>query len=186
MLGENIRNIRKSNNMTISELAELTGLSVGYISQLERNLIEPSLSSLRKVAKALEVPTYIFMEDDCNADVLTKMNNRLIMSFPKSPVIYELISPLPTNTFNPSMLGMFFEVKPHKADTEDFITHTSEELIIILEGEADIILGSETFNLSPGDSLYIQKSVPHKIINSKNVPIKGLSVVSPPMYPKQK
>ncbi|WZL71982.1 helix-turn-helix domain-containing protein [Clostridiaceae bacterium 35-E11] len=186
MLGDNIRNMRKSNNKTISELAALTGLSVGYISQVERNLIEPSLSSLRKIAKALDVPVYLFMEDTSNTNVFTKKDDRIIMKFPNSTVVYEIFSPLPSNTFKPAMLGYFFEVAPHKADTEDFIIHISEELMILLEGEADVILGNETFNLTSGDSIYIKKNVPHKIINNTNAPAKGISMMSPPVYPTKK
>ena len=44
MLGEHVRNIRKKRGITLKELAEKTGLSIGYISQIERNLTDPSLS----------------------------------------------------------------------------------------------------------------------------------------------
>ena len=50
MLGEQIRNIRKSRDFTLKALAEQTGLSIGYISQIERNLTDPSLSTLRKIS----------------------------------------------------------------------------------------------------------------------------------------
>lgn len=186
MLGDNIRNIRKANRKTLKELTEATGLSLGYISQLERNIVEPSLSSLRKIAKALDVPVYLFMEDNSNDDVHTKKDDRIIMKFPNSTVVYELVSPMPTNRFNPSMLGMLFEVEPNEADTDDCIIHSSEELIILLEGEAKIILGSETVILKCGDTLYVKKNVPHKIINTKDIPIRGISIVSPPIYPRQK
>ena len=49
MLGEHVRNIRKKRGITLKELAEKTGLSIGYISQIERNLTDPSLSTLRKL-----------------------------------------------------------------------------------------------------------------------------------------
>ena len=47
MLGEQVRNIRKKRGITLKELAEKTGLSIGYISQIERDLTDPSLSTLR-------------------------------------------------------------------------------------------------------------------------------------------
>lgn len=52
MLGEHVRNIRKKRGITLKELAEKTGLSIGYISQIERNLTDPSLSTLRKLSAA--------------------------------------------------------------------------------------------------------------------------------------
>ena len=61
MLGEHVRNIRKKRGITLKELAEKTGLSIGYISQIERDLTDPSLSTLRKLSAALDIPTYLFM-----------------------------------------------------------------------------------------------------------------------------
>ena len=61
MLGDQIRSIRKRQEITLKELAEKTGLSIGYISQIERNLTDPSLSTLRKISGALGVPTYLFL-----------------------------------------------------------------------------------------------------------------------------
>ncbi len=61
MLGEQVRKIRKKRGITLKELAEKTGLSIGYISQIERNLTDPSLSTLRKLSAALDIPTYLFM-----------------------------------------------------------------------------------------------------------------------------
>ena len=55
MLGEQVRNIRKKRGITLKELAEKTGLSIGYISQIERNLTDPSLSTLRKLSAALDI-----------------------------------------------------------------------------------------------------------------------------------
>ena len=187
MLGDNIRNIRKNNNKTLKDVADLTGLSVGYLSQLERNTIEPSLSALRKIAKALGVPVYIFMEEDNNTNhLLTKKDKRLMMKFPNSTVSYEIISPLPTNNFSPSVLALSFELQPYKADSEEYIIHFSEELIIIEEGEADIILANDKFNLKPGDTLFIEKNIPHQIINNQSIPLKGTLIISPPIYPKSK
>ena len=53
MVGEKIRKLRKEKKLTLKDIAEATGLSIGYISQLERGAVEPSLSSLRKVSEFL-------------------------------------------------------------------------------------------------------------------------------------
>ncbi|MFR2692694.1 MAG: helix-turn-helix domain-containing protein [Enterocloster bolteae] len=53
MVGEKIRKLRKEKKLTLKDIAEATGLSIGYISQLERGAVEPSLASLRKVSEFL-------------------------------------------------------------------------------------------------------------------------------------
>ena len=64
MADNKIRKYRKKLNLTIKDLAERTGLSIGYISQLERDEAEPSLSSLRKIAKEFDVPIYVLIEEE--------------------------------------------------------------------------------------------------------------------------
>lgn len=58
-----IREFRKNQKMTIKELAELSGMSISYISQIERGEIDPSLSSLRKIAAGLQVPMHMLLDD---------------------------------------------------------------------------------------------------------------------------
>ena len=70
MLGERIRNARKAKGFKLGDLAEITELSSSYISQLERGLIEPSLTSLRKISNALNIPIYLLMDD------VSKENNQ--------------------------------------------------------------------------------------------------------------
>ena len=89
MLGEQIRNIRKSRDFTLKALAEQTGLSIGYISQIERNLTDPSLSTLRKISAALDVPTYLFMgEAEADNTLTTRKNQVITLSQPHSNIRY--------------------------------------------------------------------------------------------------
>ena len=80
MLGEHVRNIRKKRGITLKELAEKTGLSIGYISQIERNLTDPSLSTLRKLSAALDIPTYLFMGGESSTSLTTRQADMLILS----------------------------------------------------------------------------------------------------------
>ena len=80
MLGEHVRNIRKKRGITLKELAEKTGLSIGYISQIERDLTDPSLSTLRKLSAALDIPTYLFMGGESSTGLTTRQADMLILS----------------------------------------------------------------------------------------------------------
>lgn len=62
MLGEHVRNIRKKRGITLKELAEKTGLSIGYISQIERDLTDPSLSTLANSAPLWTSPPICLWE----------------------------------------------------------------------------------------------------------------------------
>ena len=84
MLGAQVRKIRKSKNFTLKELAEQTGLSIGYISQIERNLTDPSLFTLRKISAALDVPTYLFMGGTVDHSLTTRTADIITLSQPKT------------------------------------------------------------------------------------------------------
>jgi len=63
-LGAKIREVRQKAKLTLNDLASKTGLTASYISQVERGLIDPSISSLRRISAVLEVPLYVFLTDE--------------------------------------------------------------------------------------------------------------------------
>ncbi|WP_294184797.1 helix-turn-helix domain-containing protein [uncultured Clostridium sp.] len=77
-LGEKIRNLRKSKKMSIEQLSKISGLSMGLISQMERNITTPSVWSLWEVAKALDVRiNYFFDEYDKSLPIVKKIAGKL-------------------------------------------------------------------------------------------------------------
>ena len=77
MLGETIRRIRAEKGLNLRELAEITKLTPSFLSQVERDLAEPSITSLRKIADALGVPIFYFlMENGKPSPVVRKMSGR--------------------------------------------------------------------------------------------------------------
>ena len=93
MLGTNIREYRKKQKLTMKELAERTGLSIGYISQVERGETEPSLSSLRKIAGEFDVPVYVLLDDHKNDSSLTiRREERMTAHVRKNSVEYEFLT----------------------------------------------------------------------------------------------
>ena len=151
MLGEQIRNIRKSRDFTLKALAEQTGLSIGYISQIERNLTDPSLSTLRKISAALDVPTYLFMgEAEADNTLTTRKNQVITLSQPHSNIRYHLLTPMPSAEFVPQSLIIGFELEAHAKDGERPVIHPSEEIIMVQSGELDVIIGTERIHRPSG------------------------------------
>lgn len=183
MLGEKIRSFRKEKNITLQELADKTGLSIGYISQIERNLVDPSLSSLRKISKSLDVPAYILFDQEKSSDNLTiKGDDVLIMKQPNSTVEYQILSYLPDNDFTPQSVAIGFVHRPKCCDSEFHIIHESEEIVLLNEGELLIHLPDESIRLSPGDSTIIKSNVPHVIENLSTYLAKGVLIFTPAIW----
>ena len=106
MIGEKIRSIRKLKRLTLSDLGEKTDNTAGYLSQVERGLIEPSISSLRKIAAALQTPVYYFLLENSEDSFIIRKNNRKVVETPWTETKMTLLSPVSMENKNLSMVGI--------------------------------------------------------------------------------
>lgn len=183
MLGEQVRNVRKSRGITLKSLAEQTGLSIGYISQIERDLTDPSLSTLRKLSEALDVPTYLFMGvAETDNRLTTRKNEVITLSQPNSSIRYHLLTPMPSAEFVPQSLIIRFELEPHSKDGERPVIHPSEEIIIVESGTVEVVIGTEKIHLEEGDSTLVRSKLPHLVINEKDQMAVGMAIFTPAIW----
>lgn len=178
-----IREFRKSQKLTIKELAELSDLSISYISQIERGEIDPSLSALRKIAHAMQIPLYLLFDDVELMENLTLRREQQIIAYSEDHnVSYRFLTPLPSPAYSPEALLISFEIAAHAQDSMNPIRHHSEEMIYVTEGQLTVQIGETDVVLEAGDSTVIQKDLPHICKNNEDVPVKGFSSISPPVW----
>ena len=182
MLGDQIRSIRKRQEITLKELAEKTGLSIGYISQIERNLTDPSLSTLRKISGALGVPTYLFLGDEPHGSLTLRKEEMIQLSQPNSNVRYQIMSPMPTGEFEPQSLVARFELAPHSVDGELPVIHPSEEIVLLEHGTLDVIINGNSVRLEAGDTTLIRSNLPHIFSNPTDEIAMGYSILTPAVW----
>jgi len=184
LLGPRIREIRQQKGLTLNELSKKTGLTASYISQIERNIIEPSLSSIRKLSIALEVPIYTFLTDQTKEHTLITADKRKKLDLPSSSIIYEFLTPMASDReTQPKMELIYYQLEPKSWSSEDYIVHAADECIFIIEGQIEIYLGEEKYLVSKGDSIYIRENIPHRFFNpSSTEKVIGISSISPPIY----
>lgn len=183
MLGARIREMRQGKSLTLSELAEKTQLTASYISQVERDLIDPSLTSLRKISKALDAPIYAFLSSDECQHVVIKANERKKLALPDSSIVYEFLTPMAADKIsNPKMETIYYELYPKSWSSDEYITHAADECIFLLSGQMEVYLGDEKYLLNAGDSIYIKENVPHRMYNSGETKAIGISNICPPIY----
>jgi transcriptional regulator with XRE-family HTH domain len=183
MLGAKIRDLRKAKGMTLAELAEKTQLSSSYISQLERDIIDPSLFSLRKISVAMGVPLYTFLGEESKQMTVIKADRRKKLELPESSVVYEFMTPMGSDQgLKPKMEIIYIKLSPLSWSSDEYITHNADECIIVLKGNVQVYLNKENYSLSQGDSIYISEQVPHKVYNAENQESVILSCICPPIY----
>ena len=184
MLGDKIREARKRKRITLNQLAEMSDLTASYISQAERNLTEPSLSSLRKLSAALQLPLYFFLDDDIPQTQVIRADQRRKLAIPGSEIVYEYLSPVTMLEAEPPMLEMIlFHLNAKCWSREDYVRHdVAEECITVLTGVITVDCLHEEYHLYEGDSVYIRRGIPHKVYNPSNGVATALICLTPPVH----
>ncbi|WP_324658482.1 helix-turn-helix domain-containing protein [Burkholderia thailandensis] len=157
-LGERIRERRRGLKKTIQEVANGTGLSVGFISQIERNLTVPSLSSLATVAEFLDVSIGDLTGHPAGPHPDTHRSERVPYALENGQVRYERLS----STFPGSALHSVKFTMPcgYRSET---VSHAGEELVFVLRGHIHYRVAGTLYSLGEGDSLHFDAATPHSI-----------------------
>lgn len=180
MIGEKVRKYRKSRGMTLTDLAELTGVTASFLSQLERNLIDPSLSTLRKISKVFEVPMSSFLdEEEKNESVILIKAGKGRQLAPQDSISYEYLTPSTTAVPDIKMEVIRFTLAPQTWDSADYLQHDAEECTFVTNGTMDLVTNGVTYHLESGDSIYLRPNVPHHAFNPGTVQATGYSFATP-------
>lgn len=183
MYGRRIREMRKRRGLTLKEVAEATGYTIGHISQIERDLKSPSLVALRKIAACLNCSEVWLIMDDSELSAksseegkkskesyLVRKENRIPMKIPEIDVSYSIFTPskLP-NAQEAQMTGLIVRLKPNTWVTEKMISHGNyDESLLLLKGELELRIDNSTYMIYEGDSFYIPKNCLHNYLNTSN------------------
>ena len=185
MLGEHIRNMRKEKKLTLTDFARITDLSPGYISQIERGLADPSLTSLEKIADALDIPAMLLLDDKSPNNTIhyTPRDKQPLVTIPESDTVkYRLCSVLPSSEFMPSSLLVEYFLKPHSQDFPSPISHDTEELLIVTSGSICVHRMGDSIVMRTGDTLIIPKNIPHTISNDNDEEAVGYFIMTPAIW----
>lgn len=179
-VGRDVRGLRKSRGLTLSELALKVGRSVGFLSQVERGLSSPSIDDLRAIASALDVPTSWFfineVQDPAESGLIVRASARRALGTVESGIVEELLSPDLGGSFE-----MFrSEFAPGAAMDKDILRET-EEAGYVISGTLEFCIDGVWFTLNPGDSFRFERR-PYRWKNIGNEPAIVIWVVSPPVY----
>ncbi|MEA5059847.1 HTH-type transcriptional regulator PuuR [bioreactor metagenome] len=180
-LGQKIRELRKKENMSISELAKAAELSVGIISQIERNLVSPSIVSLWKIAKCLNVSVGYFFEEETDEamDPVVRREQRKRIFASNNKAVYELLS---KDLKDKKIEFLYITIDPGEDNTPQFVTHDGEECGVVIKGRMMVKTQSREYYLEEGDSIYFSSTIPHKYVNVGDEPCISIWAMTPPNF----
>ncbi|MDO3408951.1 XRE family transcriptional regulator [Saccharibacillus sp. CPCC 101409] len=165
--GERIRELRRRLNLSSTALAERMGVTPAYISQIERDLAEPSLSVLRRLAGALNVDLPALLEYEAPADTrITSAGDAAWHTFAQANAKYRMLTPASLkNGARPELTVMLVGFEAGKTDYDEKVVQDFEEFCYVLEGCIEYRTDKRSYLLEEGDSIYIKKNVPHLLYN---------------------
>ena len=159
-LGERLRLRRKELKLSMKEVAVSSGLSIGFISQVERGLTSPSLTSLTAIANFLRSDVTNFLSQPKSKSSITRNEERDVYTINKNGLQYERLSDsFPGHTLNSVIIH---EMPGHRSES---ISHEGEEFFFILEGAITIYIDGVVNILEAGDSLHFDSSRSHSAWN---------------------
>ena len=180
-IGREIRAFRKSQNITVSELSDKTGLSIGMLSKIENGNTSPSLTTLQTLADALNVSMTSFFrgfEEDRIA-VHTKSGEgvQLEREGTRANHQYNILGHIGANS-SQVIVEPYLITLSEESDIFPTFQHAGIETIYMLEGVVDYRHGNEIYTLEPGDTLFFDADSPHGPEVLKQLPARYLSIIS--------
>ena len=180
-----MRAFRRRQEVTVAELANRTGLSIGMLSKIENGNTSPSLKTLQTLATALSLPITTSFRgfEERQAPVHTKSGEGIAIEEAGSQAGHQTRV---LGHINAPSSGII--VKPYlvtlraKADIFLNLQHSGTETIYMLEGEMDYRHGDTLFRLTAGDSLQFDADTPHGPEAPKDHTVRYLSIISAPQH----
>lgn len=182
ILGERIKKLRLKKEISIRSLAKDIGVSPSLLSQIERGIANPSLTTLRLISKSLEVPMFsLFVEEEASA-ILVKKDRRVKITNgandDKIKVTYDLLSP----DMKGDIQMCEMDLKAGSRSASKLNSHIGEEVAICIFGNIELVLENKTYLLKEGDSIRIAASTPHYWNNPTNEECRIIFAITPPSF----
>lgn len=157
-LGAILRSLRQCKNLTLERLAELSGLSTGLLSQLERGIGNPSLNTLLILADTLEVPVWsLFHETNDSTGIVIRRNERQRLVSGDPGVTVEVLS----SDLGYPIQFFWIERAPGETTEQRPSRHKGAEFGVVVKGTLEIHLNDEVYVLEHGDSISFRSDVSH-------------------------
>jgi transcriptional regulator with XRE-family HTH domain len=177
-LGSKIRARREEIGISLRELAARSELSPSFISLVERGLADPSITSLRKIADALETPLFHFFTDEEMGNPVVRRHRRRKLMLPGSHLVYEILNPSSAR-----QLAFFLtRLEPGAVSSDEPLSHPMEECTFVLQGRLKLEVGSDVYTLEEGDSVCWDGNLPHRLSSVGAETLVLVSALTPPLF----
>jgi transcriptional regulator with XRE-family HTH domain len=174
-IGIRLRQLRLQRGLSLAQVAKAGGISVGFLSGLERSHMSASVGTLRKLARFYKTNILEFFDAaESSSRVVSPARRKVLEAGPG--VRMELLA-----WGNTVMEPHLFRIAPGAGSGESY-NHEGEEFLYLLRGELHISVNEEQYRLKPGDSFYFESATPHHWRNPGRTETWVLWVNTPPTF----
>lgn len=163
-IGYSIRGHRRDKGMTLQQLSEATGLSIGYLSNLERNANSPTLVNIQKICEALGISFYSLLERNKEDQIIVRRNQREKLISEENNMLLENIDfGLENESF------IYMTIEPDSPGDGLCWEHEYDEVGTVIQGRLTLELDNQTFEIEEGDTIIIKAHTRHCYFNKESI-----------------
>ncbi|HEY3504473.1 MAG TPA: cupin domain-containing protein [Actinocatenispora sp.] len=176
MLGDRLRELRQRHGLTLRQLAQRADVSPALLSQIENGSTDPSLATLRKLAKVFDSSiAMLFDEPDAPRVHVSRPERRPRLSAPRGEIAYDRLTP-----GRGDLEVLQADLAPGDASAPEPWAHPSTECAIVLAGTVVAEVDGERHELAEGDAITFDSRLAHRYRNDSDAPARLVIAVTPP------
>lgn len=161
-IGTKLRKFRNEKNVTLAELADMTNFSIGYLSNLERDLSSPTLDNIQIICQALDISLVKLLQDVSIKNSIIRRDEREVIFEQDNKIRYESIN------YGSNLLDALCIIVQANSSFDEKWRHNYDEIGLVTEGELTLIIDNEEYILYQGDSFYIRAQTEHSLRNQSD------------------
>lgn len=174
-VGQRLRQLREERQVSMRALARRSNLSANALSMIERGLTSPSVSTLNKLANALQVPITAFFRQE---PVKEKIVFRKAAERSRVPFLRGLIEGLGGESFSGRVEAFLLTLENGGSSGPSHMLHSGHELVFVLRGRLEYEVDNQRFLMEPGDSLLFTAQQSHRWRNPGGSVVSAIIVIS--------
>lgn len=175
-IGKKIKELRLQNDLTLEDLASRSELTKGFLSQLERNLTSPSISTLEDILEALGTNLSEFFHEEEEEQIVFSTKDFFVDKRDEYQIEW-IIPNAQKNEMEPILLTL----KPH-GTSHEMVSHLGEEFGYVLKGTVTLVRDNKKHKLKAKDTFYMNGKKSHYLYNHGNSEALVLWITTPPMF----
>ena len=178
--GGKLRAVRERKCITLKEVARMAGVSESLVSQIERNKVSPSIDTLLTLADALDIDHEYLFNDYKHTKAVSIVRKGKGSTLTHNRVTLTQLSRTGDLSEEHTIEAFLLTIEKgaEKGDLE--YGHTGKEFGVILEGQGDLVYGTETYQLTAGDTVAFSSDIPHTLKNTGQGTLTAVWIITPP------